>query len=80
LDTSAEAWERQLDAFRRMTPQERLRIAVAMSAEVRALAEAGIRSRNPELSGDEVEAALADILLGHELAGATRRSRFASAR
>ena len=47
----------------------------AMSAEIRTLAEAGVRSRHPEYGPDEVRAAVADILLGPDLAAAARRGR-----
>jgi hypothetical protein len=71
IDTSAEARERQLDAYRAMRPQERLRLADEMSTDVRSLARAGIRARHPELASDEdVDTALARILLGPELARA----------
>jgi hypothetical protein len=56
LDTSLEARERQLAAYRAMAPETRLRLAAEMSADVRALSAAGIRgrSRTPchEPSGD----------------------------
>jgi hypothetical protein len=58
-----------------MSPEERLQIAAAMSDEVRSLAEAGIRSRHPELSDDEVRSALAALLLGQEPADAIRSDR-----
>lgn len=45
-DTSADARARQLSMFRAMTSQERLRLAAAMSDEVRALARDGLRSRH----------------------------------
>jgi hypothetical protein len=74
IDTSVEANERYLDAFRSMTSQERLQLADAMSAEVRSLAESGIRQRHPEYSPEERAAALAEILLGRELAAVARRA------
>jgi hypothetical protein len=71
IDTSAEARERQLEAYRAMTPQDRMRLADEMSAEVRSLARSGIRARRRDLASDEdVEAELARILLGPELADA----------
>ena len=72
IDTSVETHERQLGAFRRMTPQGRLRLADVMSAEVRSLARAGVRARHPGSSSNEVDAELAEILLGRELAAAAR--------
>lgn len=45
VDTSPEARERQLAAYRAMAPETRLRLAAEMSADVRALTKAGIRAR-----------------------------------
>ena len=75
LDTSADANQRQLLAFRSMTPKDRLQLADTMSTEIRFLADSGIRQRHPEYSAEERQAALADILLGPELAAASRRRR-----
>jgi hypothetical protein len=63
-----------------MSPEERLRIAATMSDDVRSLAEAGIRSRHPELSDDEVRSALVALLLGQDLADAVRSGRPATER
>jgi hypothetical protein len=79
-DTSAAASERQLEAFRAMTPGERVAIAAAMSDEIRVLAVAGIRDRHPAFTDDEVATRLAAILLGPELADKVDRSRLANAR
>jgi len=72
-DTSAEAQARQLEAWRRMTPGERLAVAAEMSDALRGLVEAGIRSRRPDATASEVQAAVAEALLGPELAAALRR-------
>ena len=56
-----------------MTPETRLRLAAEMSADVRSLARSGIRARG--LAGappDLVEAELARVLLGSDLAAADR--------
>ena len=53
LDTSREARERQLAAYRAMAPEMRLRLAAEMSAEVRSLSEAGARARMVHSSGSE---------------------------
>ena len=57
VDTSLEARERQLAAYRLMAPEMRLRLAAEMSADVRSLTEAGTRARasrppSREPSGD----------------------------
>jgi hypothetical protein len=73
IDTSVEIRRRQLEAYRAMTPEARLRLAAEMSADVRSLARSGIRARG--LAGappDLVEAELARILLGPELAATGR--------
>ena len=79
-DTSEGAFERQLEAYRAMTPAERLAIAAAMSDEIRVLAEAGIRDRHPTYSDAQVADALAKILLGRELADKVDRSRLSRTR
>jgi hypothetical protein len=66
-DTSATAVARQRDAFRRMTPEQRLALAVEMSDEIRGVTEAGIRHRHPELTDDEVRVTLAAIALRPEV-------------
>jgi len=75
LDTSNAALERQREAFRRMTPEQRLAVAAEMSDEIRAVAESGIRGRHPDYSDDQVGAALVVILLGSEedVRGRSRR-------
>ena len=45
-----------------MTPQQRVSVAFEMSAEVRALAESGVRSRHPECSDADVASAMLGIL------------------
>lgn len=76
IDTSIEARRRQLDAFRAMTPQQRLRLADEMSGEVRSLARSGIRARMPAGSTEaDIDAELARILLGPDLASALEALR-----
>lgn len=67
-DTSVEAHARYIEALRAMGPEQRLAVAAAMSSEIRTLAEAGVRSRHPELDPDGVREAVADMLLGPDLA------------
>lgn len=81
IDTSIEARRRQLDALRAMTPQQRLRLADEMSAEVRSLARSGIRARMPTGSTEaDIDAELARILLGPDLASALEALRNAVSR
>ena len=56
-----------------MTPDERIAIAADMSDALRRLVEAGVRSRHPDHAGPQVQAAVAEALLGPELAAALRR-------
>jgi hypothetical protein len=53
-DTSARAAEIQRDIFRRMTTEQRLRLALEMSESVRNIALAGLRSRRPDLPDDQL--------------------------
>jgi hypothetical protein len=78
-DTSATALERQREAFRRMTSEQRLALAAEMSDEIRALAESGIRHRHPDWSDDEVREALVVILLGRGDAARARAGRVSPA-
>jgi hypothetical protein len=81
IDTSAEAHAQQLEAYQRMRPEDRLRLADQMSDDVRSLARSGIRARhNGDASDDDVETALARILLGAEAAAALERRRPAGRR
>jgi len=79
-DTSTTALERQRDAFRRMTPEQRVAMAAEMSDEIRAVTEAGIRHRHPAYTDHEVRAELAAIVLGREEATRRRARRATSAR
>ena len=75
LDTSLDAWDRQLAALRAMTPADRLQLADDMSQAVKGLVEAGIRRRQPDLSDEDRAAAIAGIVLGRELAENLPRRR-----
>ncbi len=56
------------ERLRAMTPAQRLRQASALSLTVRALAEAGIRLRNPRADSREVRVRLAVRLYGRPAA------------
>jgi hypothetical protein len=66
LDTPLTSLERQREALRRLTPEQRVAAAAEMSDEIRAVTEAGIRHRHPAHTDDEVRAALVAIVLGRE--------------
>ena len=67
LDTSPDARRIQQAVWRRMSPSERVDLAVAMSEDVREIASAGIRLRHPDWSDDRVRRALLERLYGTEL-------------
>jgi hypothetical protein len=75
IDTSSEARERQLEMYRAMRPEERVRLADQMSEEVKALARAGIRARLGDVSEAAVDEELTRILLGDDIADTVRRRR-----
>lgn len=79
-DTTPEAFARQLDGLRMMSPQERLRRALEMSDEVREVAKAGIRARHPQYGDRQVGEELEVLLLGRELANTVRRARLTATR
>jgi len=61
-DTSPEAAALQLEAYRRMGPAGRLKLAFELSDFTHAMALAGIRARHPGLSEAEAYAKLAELL------------------
>jgi hypothetical protein len=64
LDTKPDAAAAQEAAYRRLGKMGRLRIAFELSNLVRALAEAGIRKRNPDYTQQRVMDALSRQLYG----------------
>jgi hypothetical protein len=60
-DTSVAAREAQVQAFRRLSPAERVAIACQMSDEARQIAADGLRHRHPDMSDAEVPRAGAAI-------------------
>jgi len=67
LDTSPDAARAQILAYRRMGHSRRALMGLRMSDEARRLSEAGIRTRHPSYSDDEVRHALNRLVLGDEL-------------
>jgi len=66
-DTSPEAYEVQIEAYRRMGGPARCAIAFRLTEFARLAAEAGIRERHPEYDDDRVRKALFRLRLGDEL-------------
>ncbi len=64
LDTHPSAAAIQRDIFRRMSTEERLHIALQMSESMRNVALAGLRSRRPELSLEQLSRELTRIMYG----------------
>jgi hypothetical protein len=69
-DTSPEAWARHIESIRALTPQDRLQLMATMTDEMREIARDGIRHRHPEWTATDIETALAELLLGSNLARA----------
>ena len=70
LDTDAAIETRQIEAWRQMTPEQKLMLVMQMNAAVRELALAGVRDRYPHASPREQFLRLAQVTLGNELARA----------
>jgi len=66
-DTTREAHDVQVAAWRRMSGSERVALGVRMSEEAREIAADGIRDRHPEYDAAHVRWALLRLLLGDEL-------------
>ena len=67
-DTSPEAEAALVRVLRGMPPERRLRQAFALTDAVRELARAGLRSRHPGASAEELRRRFAALVLGPELA------------
>jgi len=79
-DTSSAARRRQIDAIRAIASADRLRIADALSTEVRTLSLAGIRRRLPDASAELVARLLAERMLGRDGAVRAQGTRIATDR
>jgi hypothetical protein len=66
-DTSPGGHRAQLDAYRCMGADRRAQLAGRLSADVRQLSRAGIRSRHPAYTDEDVELALRRMLYGDDL-------------
>jgi hypothetical protein len=68
LDTTSEAWSRQIDLWRAMTAQQKAQLVSSLSRAARRFAEAGIAARYPNASPRDRFLRLAILQLGDELA------------
>jgi hypothetical protein len=66
-DTSPAAAVLQEQSYRELGPAGRLRIALELSDLTHALAVAGIRQRNPDLSEADARRKLASVLYGRSM-------------
>ena len=66
-DTSLEAFRKQLEICRQMSPEARLLQALQWSEQVREFGRIGIRLRHPEYSEREVQLASIRLRLGDDL-------------
>jgi hypothetical protein len=66
-DTTPEAAAVQLEIHRRMPPWRRLRNALEMGDLARSLSAAGVRSRHPEYTEEQVRLAVIRLSVGEEL-------------
>jgi len=67
LDTSQEAAAAQIEAYRRMTTEARLRVGLELTEMARQLLAAGIRKRHPDYGDDHVRLASIRLWLGRDL-------------
>jgi len=67
LDTSPAADAVQLEVYRRMPPEERLRVGLELTELSRGLLVAGVRARHPEYDEEGIRLASIRLWLGPEL-------------
>ena len=66
-DTSPEAAWVQIEAFRRMQPQKRLRMVLQLGDSLRAIVASGVRSRHPDFTAEQVKLEVIRLTLGDDL-------------
>ena len=67
LDTSIDAERVQIDVFRQMAPEQRLKTSIQLSQISRKLLAEGVRKRHPEYDEQQVRYAVFRLLLPYEL-------------
>jgi len=75
LDTSADATRVLTERMLRLTPAQRVAEGLRASVLARDFMRAGIRSRHPDYTREQVEEALARLLWGDELYSQARPGR-----
>lgn len=66
-DTTPEAWAKQFELYRRMTPAERAHLCSELTLAANAFALAGLRQRHPHADDQELLLRLAALRLGEEM-------------
>lgn len=74
-DTSPEAHRIQLEAYRKMGPARRVRLAIEMSERAREIAIEGMLARSPGISREEARERVLRQILGDALFEAAAASR-----
>jgi len=67
LDTSPEAERVQIEIFRKMTPEQRLRVASELTQAERKSLAAGVKMRHPTYNDEQVRLAVIRLTLPEEL-------------
>ncbi|TAK56059.1 MAG: hypothetical protein EPO24_11560 [Bacteroidetes bacterium] len=67
LDTTPEAYELQLQIFKKMTPEERLQQAIELTQTCRRLMATGVKMRHPDYNDEQTRLAVIRLQLGDEL-------------
>jgi hypothetical protein len=70
LDTSPEIEQRQIDAWRQMSPADKAATITALTRAAYALTSAGVRQRHPADTPRQLFLRTAIVVLGRELASA----------
>jgi len=74
-DTDPKAEAVQMEILRRMSPARKMRLVMALNDTCRKMALAGLRTRNPGASEEELAQKLSEQILGKELAEKVNRRR-----
>lgn len=66
-DTSEQAFELQIEIFRNISPQERMRRASELYKSLRSLLAQGVQARHPEYTPEQVRLAVIRLTLPEDL-------------
>ncbi len=67
LDTTIEAEKIQIEIFRKMKAEQRLKMAISLTQTDRKLLMAGVRKRHPEYNENQIRLAVIRLTLGANL-------------